>query len=115
MSKQHITKKTIESIGINLKGKKMRTFIIHINEMLEERIGYEIVSYLNDEKLQTLLMLKESASDVKVGEWLSEQVPDLQEIAQDEIDILIGEIAENSNEINRTATYIVKRTETELR
>lgn len=100
MSTQYITQETVSGLGIDLKNQDIDALLNHLNETLEERIGTEITDSLDDEKLQELVNLQANASDEETAKWLETNVPDLKQIVQDEIDILLGEIAENSNAIN---------------
>lgn len=100
MNQQYITLEAITSLGINLEGQDIDALLTHLNETLEERVGTEITDSLDDEKLNALLKLQETATDEEIGSWLSQNVPELQQITQDEIDILLGELSENTNAIN---------------
>jgi hypothetical protein len=99
----YITEDTLREVGVNLQGQDVVALLAHLNEMLEERVGTEITDALDDDKLQTLLDLQETASDEEVGNWMKANVPDFEAIVQDEIDILLGELAENADGINTTA------------
>lgn len=102
MSTQYITKETVLGLGIDLGDQDIDALLTHLNETLEERIGTEITDSLDDNQLQELLKIQESANDEEIGKWLETNVPDMKQIVQDEIDILLGEIAENSGAINET-------------
>lgn len=78
-------------------------FLQHVNDTLDERVGTEITESLNDDQLKELLDVQEKGTDEEVGAWLDKNVPELQEIAQDEIDILLGELAENADNVNKAA------------
>lgn len=95
-----ITRELLDQFGISLEGRDEASFLQHLNDTLEERIGAEITESLDDEQLKTLLEMQEKGSDEEVGAWIEQNVPELQQITQDEIDILLGEVAENSDEIN---------------
>lgn len=99
---QYITEDDLAAVGIDAK-EDMAKLLTHLNEQLEERVGTEITESLSDEKLEEYLKLSETASDEEIGKWLQANVPELQQIAQDEIDILLGELAENGDAINETA------------
>lgn len=100
MNTQYITKETILSLGVDLGNQNIETLLTHLNETLEERIGIEVTDALDDSKLQELVKLQENSSDEEISEWLEKNIPELKQIVQEEIDILIGEIAENSDAIN---------------
>jgi hypothetical protein len=95
-----ITKELLDEFGIELDGKDEQTFLTHLNDTLTERVGAEITESLDDAQLEELLKIQENGSDEAVGEWLNSNVPELEQITQDEIDILLGELAENTDEIN---------------
>lgn len=98
---QLITKELLEEFGIDLSGKDVDSLVQHLNETLDERVGTEITESLDDDQLKELLDLQEKGSDEEVGTWLQANVPELQQIAQDEVDILLGELAENTDGINK--------------
>ncbi len=97
-----ITRELLDEFGISLEGQDEATFLQHLNDTLEERIGAEITESLDDDQLKALLDLQENGTDEEVGAWIQQNVPELQQITQDEIDILLGEVAENSDAINET-------------
>ncbi len=99
---QYITEETIQAFGITLAAQDKDSLLEHLNETLQERVGTEIAAMLDDTKLQELLDLQESASADQVGTWLTQNVPELQQIVEDEIDILMGELADNTDSINKT-------------
>ena len=102
MQQQYITKELLEEVGIVLPEQPVdeeTAFITHLNNALAERIGNEITSSLDDVKLNEMLEIEESGDAAKLQEWLHANVPELGEIVQDEVDILLGEIAENANTV----------------
>ncbi|MEO5950404.1 MAG: DUF5663 domain-containing protein [Candidatus Saccharimonadales bacterium] len=103
MNQYFITADTLDSLGIDLTGQDKDALLTHLNETLQERVGAEITDSLNDEQLKTLLDKQENASEEELGTWLEQTIPDFKQLVQDEIDILLGELAENSNGINETA------------
>lgn len=103
MNQKFITEEIINELGINLNGQDIDSLLTHLNDTLAERVGTEITETLDDEQLKVLLELEENADEEKVGEWLEQNVPDLKQITQDEIDILLGELADGSDAINKSA------------
>lgn len=101
---QFITENMLEEYGVELNGKDISTFLQHINDTLDERVGTEIAESLDDEKLDELLAVQESGDDGKVGQWIEANVPELQEMVQDEIDILLGELAENADALSASSS-----------
>lgn len=100
---EYITEDSLKKLGIDLEGQDVASLLAHLNETLEERVGAEITDALEDDQLQVLVDLQEKASDEEVGAWLQANVPEFEQIVQDEIDIVLGELAENSDGINQTA------------
>jgi hypothetical protein len=100
MYKQYITRELLDELGIALPAGEEDLFLEHLNEQLSERIGTEIASSLADDKLEEMLNLQQSGDSDKLGEWLQANVPELQQIAEDEVDILLGELADNADHVN---------------
>lgn len=100
MNQTVITEEILTSVGINLEGQDVNSLLTHLNDTLDERVGKEVTNSLDDDKLAELLKLQETATDDEVGTWLTANVPELQQITQDEVDILLGELAENIGTIN---------------
>jgi hypothetical protein len=102
MDEQYITEDMLTELGIDLTGQDKIALLAHLNDTLEERIGVEITESLNDVQLKELLDLQESGKDDEITAWLEQHVPDLPEIVSDHIDVLLGELAENADDINKT-------------
>jgi hypothetical protein len=94
-----ITAQMLTDRGINLPTDEQAHFLVDLNDTLTERVGAEITESLDDEKLQTLLDLQESSDDETVGAWIKDNVPEMDQIIQDEIDILIDELVAKDNVI----------------
>jgi hypothetical protein len=101
MNQQSITETTLETFGIFLGSQDKTSLLDHLNKTLRERIGVEIAASLNDIKLKELVHLQQTASEAEISAWLNQNVPDLQQIIQDEIDILMGEMSNSSDTINK--------------
>ena len=102
---QYITKQDLIDLGIAVNENEVEALLTHLNEQLEERVGVEITESLDDEKLAEFVELQETADDTKIGEWLQATVPELQAIVQDEIDILLGDLAENADGLTTAAQH----------
>lgn len=98
MQPQYITQSTLTTLGINLSDQDVDALLDDLNETLQERVGTEITQSLSEDQLKELVELQESASEAQIGEWLQKNIPDMQQIIQNEIDILIGEIVEDEEE-----------------
>ena len=95
-----ITKVILDEAGINLDNQDVDALLTHLNQTLEERVGTEITESLTDEQLEVLVNLQETGTDEDVADWLQNNVPELEQITQDAIDIIVGELAENADNIN---------------
>jgi|GEM_PF-194108 len=95
----YITRDIIEAAGITLAEDQVEDFLAHTNATLAERIGAEITESLTDEEVDEMLAVQESGDTNALQGWLVEHIPELGEIVQDEIDILLGELAESANSI----------------
>lgn len=98
-----ITREMLEEAGIDLTDQDVVALLAHLNQELEERVGGEITASLSDEQLKEMLDIQEHATEDQLVEWMTKNVPELDEITQDEIDIIMGELAENADDINKTA------------
>lgn len=100
MQNNFITIEHLTELGIELTDTD--NLLTHLNDTLQERVGTEITESLDDEKLKQLLALQEEGSDEDIADWLETNVPELKEIVQDEIDILLGELAENNEDVSKS-------------
>ena len=91
----------LENLGINLSEEHYQALAEHFETTLNERVINEIVLELSPEQAEQLSQLQQ-ANDDEVLAWLKANVPDVAEIVADEVDILLGEIAENSEAISDT-------------
>lgn len=96
----YITKQDIDAIGIVVPEVQEDTFLTHVNETLQKRIGTEISNNLDDSQIDEMLSVQESNDDEKLQDWLKTNVPELTTIVQDEIDILLGELVDSTESIN---------------
>jgi hypothetical protein len=91
-----LNKKFLEDIGVTLDDQTYAALSQHYEETLNDRVISEIVDELDERQLEELNNLKGGSTDI-LQQWLQENVPQLDEIIEDEIAILLGEIAENSD------------------
>jgi hypothetical protein len=97
----YVTKQSLLALGINLGDQDIDSLLLHLNDLIEERIGAEITESLTDEQLAELVSLQEESDEEKIGEWIAAHVPDYAAIVQDNIDITVGELAENADGVNK--------------
>ena len=93
-----LTKEFLESIGIQLDDTTFTAFAEHFDATLKDRIITDIIDELDDEQLVQLERLKDSDGD-QLWHWIQTNVTDLSDIIQEEVDILLGELAENTDHI----------------
>lgn len=93
-----LTKTILDSIGITLSDQDYASLAEHFETTLNERVTDEIALELTMEQAQELATLQQ-ADDETVLAWLQANVPDLNEIVSDEVDILLGEIADSSDQL----------------
>ncbi len=98
-----ISQSFLEDIGISLDQQTYEAFAAHFEETLGDRIIDGIIDTLSDEELEQLTQLR-ADDDANLQTWLQSHVPDLKEIIEDELAILVGEIAENSEQINESTS-----------
>lgn len=95
-----VTKAQLNSIGINLPEDQMQALIQHVEDTINSQIGEEIVESLDDEQLKELVQMQDN--DVPAEEidtWIRERVPEYDEIIEDNVAIVLGELADNSDAI----------------
>lgn len=93
-----IDQEFLSSLGIVLDDQSFQSFDEHFQSTLRERILTEIVAELTPAQAEELATM-ENASDPELQQWLAANIPDLQEIVSDEIDILLGEVAESAEQL----------------
>ena len=93
-----LSREFLEQLGIQLDDQNYAALSDHFETTLYERVVAEIGEELTPEQAAELASLQ-SADDATIQQWLTANVPEVQDIVADEIDILLGDIAENSEEI----------------
>lgn len=100
-----ITKAQLNAIGISLPDDQIKALIQHAEDTVNERIGEEIVDSLDSDQLKELVELQNNgASDDEVSQWIKERIPDYDEIIEDNVRIVLGELVENSDAITVSAS-----------
>ena len=95
-----VTKAQMNSIGVNLPDDQMQVLIQHVEETINERISEEVVESLTDEQLLELIKMQDSnAPAEEIDAWIRERVPEYDEIIEDNVTIVLGELVENSDAI----------------
>ncbi len=96
---QLISEEDLKIMGITLDSEEMKSLVQHANDILNEHVGADIIEGLNDEQLEEYVALQQSGDDEKTTSWLTENVPDLKEVVENERDIVLGELAENAERV----------------
>lgn len=91
----------LESLGIQLSEQDLNLLSEHFETTLRERVINEITLELDPDQARELASMQQ-ASDNELMQWLTVNVPDLADIVSDEVDILLGELAEHSEVIGNT-------------
>ncbi|MFZ2545332.1 MAG: DUF5663 domain-containing protein [Candidatus Saccharimonadales bacterium] len=93
-----LTNEFLEGIGIHLDGPTYQAFSEHFDDMLFDRIIEDVIDSLDEDQLEYLSKMRDEDSDKVLG-WLQTNVPEFNDIIKDEVDILLGDIAENADHI----------------
>lgn len=97
-----ITKAQLNSVGINLPDDQAQALIQHVEDTVNERISEEIVDSLDDVQLAELVALQgDDVPAEQVEAWIRERVPEYDEIIEDNVTIVLGELVENSEAIQQ--------------
>jgi succinate dehydrogenase flavin-adding protein (antitoxin of CptAB toxin-antitoxin module) len=89
----------LENLGINLSEQDYALLSEHFETTLRERVINEITFELTPDQARELASLQQASDDDLIA-WLTANVPDLADIVADEVDILLGELAENGQAIS---------------
>lgn len=90
-----LSKELLKDLGIELAEQDYELLAEHFDTTLHDRVIGEIVEELTPGQAQELTTLQ-GADDEQLLAWLFANVPNFREIVSDEVDILLGELAENS-------------------
>lgn len=98
-----VTVEQLRSLGIDLPQPHMQALLDYIGERTGGLIGQEVVESLDDEQAIELARLQESAPQ-NVEQWLQQHVPDITQIVEDNVTIVLGEVVENLQAIVASLT-----------
>ena len=90
---QYITQQDLDAASIIVAEDEVEAYLAQANQTLAERIGAEITDSLTDEEIDEMVGVQEVGDAAALQAWLIANVPELGEIVQDEVDILLGELA----------------------
>ncbi|MDO4684278.1 MAG: DUF5663 domain-containing protein [Candidatus Saccharibacteria bacterium] len=95
-----ITKEQLASIGVNLPDEQIAALIQHIEDSASNLIVEEVLESLTAEQLKELESLQESgASDEQINNWFRSAIPEYDNIIEDNVTIILGELAENADKL----------------
>ena len=95
-----VTKAQLNSIGINLPEDQMQALIQHVEDTINSQIGEEIVESLDDDQLKELVQMQDNdAPAEEIDAWIRARVPEYDEIIEDNVAIVLGELVNNSDAI----------------
>lgn len=89
-----ITPEMLASTGIDIPDEQVVPMLDYFNDILDERVGESVVDALDDQQIEVLSQLQETASEEAIHNWIKANVKDLDEIIQGEVDIILGDAAE---------------------
>lgn len=93
-----LTREYLSSLGVELNDESYALLAEHFDTTLQERVVDEVVAELTPEQAAELAHLH-TTNDDAIYSWLEQNVPDFADIVADEVDILLGEVAEDSERI----------------
>lgn len=96
----HITENDLHDLGISLESEAMQTLLEELNEKVDNLIGHEIVTSLTPEDVDALAEMQDSSSEEEIGKWISEHVPDFEEIIEDNRNIVLGDFVDSNDITN---------------
>jgi tRNA A37 N6-isopentenylltransferase MiaA len=99
-----LTRELLQDLGIHMDDQNYAMLEEHFETTLQERVIAEIVEELSPEQAQELATMQ-GAGDEQLLQWLQVNVLDLADIVSDEIDILLGELAEHSEAFNQSQEH----------
>ena len=93
----HITKNDLVNLSVSLDDEALDKLIHELNDKIDGLIGNEILTSLTPDDLEELAnMQKTDKSDDEIAQWISEHVPDYEEIIEDNRAIVLGDFVETS-------------------
>lgn len=99
MNSYIIQQSDLTDMGLNLGEAEITSLLMEVNEELNGRVGVALMDELADEQLQEYRDFEEGATPEQKLKWFSERVKDVPQIVQDEVDIVLGELAERFDSI----------------
>lgn len=95
---QIINEQFLKDIGVVLSAEEVALLSDHFETTLGARIINEIADELDPQQAEALMAMADR-NDPSISDWLVANVPALQDIIQDEVDILLGELVESKDSL----------------
>lgn len=89
----------LSALEVQMSDEQKAIFEEHLNDTLAERVGLAVVDLIEDDELDEYLNLVEEGNTEELAVWLQKHVPDIKDVISDEVDILLGDIAESSDNL----------------
>lgn len=93
-----LNRQFLSDIGVQLDEQTYQALAGHYEQTLNDRVLEEITLELDEQQLKQLEVLKDATPN-ELTAWLVANIPQLGDIIEDEVAILMGELAENSDQI----------------
>lgn len=87
----HISANDLKELGVSLDDAAMSKLLDELNEKVDNLIGHEIVTSLTPEDVDILAEMQNTANENEIALWISERVPDFEEIIEDNRNIVLGD------------------------
>ena len=92
-------KELLDALDVQMSDEHRLLFEEHFETTLHERIGLAIVGTLNAEKQAEFEQVTKSGDKTQIVNWLTTNVPNHMDIITQQIDILLEELAQNSDNL----------------
>src|SRR3954469_16683931 len=90
----------LEEVGLGaLPDSEKNSFLKHIYETLEMRVGIRLADQMSNEQLDEFERYFEAKDDAGAFKWLETNFPNYKDIVQQEFDKLKGEVAQSAPQI----------------
>ena len=92
-------KELLNALGVQMSDEQRLLLEDHFETTLHERIGIAIVGALNPQQQVEFEQVAQSGNKTQIAEWLTTNVPNYMDIITQQIDILLEELAQNSDNL----------------
>ena len=92
-----LSKQFLADIGVDVDEQTYQALSQHYEDTLDDRILRAVVTELDEEQLQSVVSMRDQPEQLST--WLVENVSDLGEIIEDEVAILLGDMAESADQL----------------